>query len=421
MRIAMISDYETQGGAAVAASHLASGLVQHGHEVVRIVAERGTPDGWTTEQLTLGRLPLPTLVMQKITGRQPQIGTLRQCMSSRLGEMLNRVKPDVINVHNIHGMSERGWFVDLIAQCRSVAPTFWTLHDMWSFTGRCTYAYDCERFVSGCNAECPTHNEYPALPAPRVELEWETRRRFFAGSGFLAAVTPSQWMADQANRGLWRSRPVHVIPNGLCHDQFAPIDRRIAREALRLPTRGPILLATAVDWNERRKGGAILAQALPLVRHRPLTIAFAGGGLLPNISSNINVVNLKYLVDDRIKAMAYSAADLFVHPAPVDNLPNVVMEAMACGTPTAAFAIGGIPEMVREGQTGWLANDLNAVRLAATIDHALDEISIGKTYRTECREVAEAEYSQSLQAQRYAELFENLNKPSPARVAEVVA
>ena len=138
--------------AAVAASRLAEGLAER-HEVLRCVLN---PDGethpWSTRPLAgagflarqafrLARRFLP------VAWYRPGY---RRAAFSRLKHVLDRFRPDVINVHNLHGGFERGWGTDLVDLCATHAPTVWTLHDMWSFTGRCAYAYDCRAFETGC-------------------------------------------------------------------------------------------------------------------------------------------------------------------------------------------------------------------------------------------------------------------------------
>ncbi len=152
---------------------------------------------------------------------------------------------------------------------------------------------------------------------------------------------------------------------------------------------------------------AYLIEALRLLPVRPLTLLTMGEGAMPSDRDGVTVHPLGYVYEEERKALAYSAADLFVHPAPVDNLPNVVLEALACGTPTVGFAIGGMPDMVRPGVTGWLSETVSAAGLATTLALALDAIAVpGQTLRAKCRSVAETEYSQAHQAERYTALFE---------------
>jgi glycosyltransferase involved in cell wall biosynthesis len=132
---------------------------------------------------------------------------------------------------------------------------------------------------------------------------------------------------------------------------------------------------------------------------------------------DMHFVSLGYVSHERMKVLAYSAADLFVHPAPVDNLPNVVMEAIACGTPVVGFPIGGVPDMVRPGVTGWLANQVSHTALATALNRALDDLHNGIDLRASCRETAVSEYGGDVQASQYSEVFATLLQNKATAVA----
>lgn len=69
----------------------------------------------------------------------------------------------------------------------------------------------------------------------------------------------------------------------------------------------------------------------------------------------ISTISLGYISSDRLKSIAFSAADLFIFPTRADNLPLVLQESMACGTPMVSFKIGGVLDLVRHKVTGYLA------------------------------------------------------------------
>ena len=408
MHVVMLSDLETSGGAAIAASRLAEALVQAGVRVTRIVSY---PDGkehpWATQVLRVRVLLREKVVLRALEAVSTPLAIFarKRLVCQRLQDLLMKLRPDVINVHNLHGA---GWPPDLVAVCIRHAPTVWTLHDMWSFTGRCAYAYDCRKFITGCDAGCPTPTEYPALSPGLITGAWRRRKKLFAMYPSVVAVCPSRWLAQEASQGFWKNHRVEVIPNGLSLKVYRPIEKDLALRALGIETSAPVLLVTAQNLNERRKGGRILAEALQRIQTRPLTLITLGHGRIPVENDGIASCSLGFIDHERTRVLAYNAADLFVHPAPVDNLPNVVMEAIACGTPVIGFAVGGVPDMVRTGQTGWLANEVSPEALAATIDTALSDLHGGLNLQDTCRAVAEAEYSSELQAQRYVALFDSL-------------
>lgn len=409
MHIVMLSDLETQGGAAIAVCRMADAFYRIGHHVTRLV---NTPDGqrhsWNTVSLNcINSRSLSYRLRRKSLPWRIRNLWDRQNIRKQLNRVFATLSPDVIHIHNLHKAINSGWSPNLPWICTNYAPTIWTLHDMWSFTGRCAYSYDCRKFITGCDATCPTPTEYPALSPKRIAGAWEERRRLLTGHARLVAVTPSRWLAQEAQFGLWAGRRVEVIPHGLPLDVYRPIDRGMAREALGINTTRPVLLMAAENLNDRRKGANFLMEALRGVSRRTFTLITLGAGALCLEAPGVDVHSLGYIHDKVTKALVYNAADIFVHPAPVDNLPNVIMEAMACGTPAVSFPVGGIPEMVRPGQTGWLAKEISTSALAETIDTALGEFQ-RKDWRTSCRMVAETEYSDEKQARRYIELFESL-------------
>jgi len=399
----MVSDLETQGGAAIATSRLARALCNLGHRITRIVNKGdGEEHSWQTIQLSfapydrMARYVTPAPVF-----RMAARGSYRL----KLANLLKRIRPEAINIHNLHGAASLGWTPALAETCSKYAPTFWTLHDMWSFTGRCAYSFECRRFLEGCDAECPTPHEYPALAEKLISPSWRMRQRILDSDIGLTAITPSRWLAQEAKTGLWAGRRVVSIPNGLPLDVYQPLPRALAREALGIRAQGVVLLIVAVRLGERRKGGDILAAAMPHITQRPLTILTLGMGALAIKGEGLNVHSLGYVDHEQTRVLAYNAADLLVHAAPVDNLPNVVMESIACGTPVVAFPVGGVPEMVKPGKTGWLANRVCSVSFAAAVGHALSDLKRLSGLRKACRIFAEGEWSDEKQAQQYFSLF----------------
>ncbi|MFQ3662502.1 MAG: glycosyltransferase [Chloroflexaceae bacterium] len=413
----ILSDWETRGGAAVAASRLAAGLVTAGARVTRLVAfPDGQPHPWQTEYLGAAGFLLRRAARRVASpGLRAILDRLaRPGAETALRRALLRLRPDVVHLHNLHGGAGAGWSPRLLAVAGEHAPVIWTLHDMWPLTGRCVYSHTCDRFVTGCNTACPTAASYPALPPRLVGPAWEERRALVAAVPHLAAVAPSRWMAAQARRGLWAGRRVEHIPNGLPLDHWRPLPRAAARRALGLPTDGPVTLLAMPDLNDPRKGANLLP-ALDATLPPGLTVLTMGAGRSPLQAPGLRVVPLGFVRAAERQATIYSAADLLIHPAPQDNLPLTVQEALACGTPTAALPVGGLPDLVRPGQTGWLAATPDAAGLAAVVSEALAAIAAGITLREQCRAVAEEEYGIATMVERHLALYREIALPNPPR------
>lgn len=407
MRVVMISDFETSGGAAIAASRLAHGLVDLGHDVQRIVAipnSNGNP--WRTQTIAQKR----AIPLRAVRRALPRLGlTLdRSSAEKELARALRNTRPDVINLHNLHYAQFAGWSEQMLRICAEHAPTVWTLHDMWSFTGRCIAAYDCEKFVAGCDASCPTPGEYPALAPSKIAAAWHSKRQLLASVPSVACVTPSRWMATQAGRSLWKNHRIEVIPHGLPLDAYRPQDREAARRALGLQANGPVALFTAQVITDRRNGADLLFAALRQVAAPSLTLLTVGQGVLQNPPPGVQVISLGMQEREADRVLAYNAADFTIYAALVGNFPNTILESIACGTPAAAMPVCGVPELVRPGATGWLAPEPTAAGLAAALHAALRDLVHGADLRESCRRVAQAEFSQPLQAQRYVRLYESL-------------
>jgi glycosyltransferase involved in cell wall biosynthesis len=410
MHFVLLSDMETQGGAAISASGLAEGLCRAGHRVTRVVYKRDKNEhAWNTVPLPQMVSPfLPYRIAVRLLPCHYQEQLSNRSAQRRLNEILTDLRPDVINVHNIHGAASAYWSLGLLSVCAKYASTIWTLHDMWSFTGRCGYNYNCRKFITGCDATCPTPTEYPALAPERIADAWKQRRQLFGAYPRLVAVAPSRWLALEAQAGLWAGHRVEVIPYGVPLNLYRPLDRTLARKALGIDTPGPILLMAAEKLTDRRKGADLLIEALRHVSCRPLTVLTLGTGHLRFEAEGIHIHPLGFVDHVRTKVLAYCAADVFVHPALVDNLPNVVLESIACGTPVVGFAIGGLPDMIRPGRTGWLVEEVSSRAFSDALETVLKDLNRGVDMRLSCRATAEAEYDVDLQAQRYVELCHSL-------------
>ncbi len=410
----MISDLETQGGAATAASRLAAGLCAAGHEVTRIVSQ---PDGdqhpwhtvrlmptryrWLRGILTLSRDPhlSPALVEALLDPPHQRL------VLAQLDRLLAEIRPEIVNVHNLHAAR---WGPQVVAQAARWAPVVWTLHDTWSFTGRCCVASACRLFQRGCDSSCPTASDYPRLVRWRITGAWQQRQRLLQARPGLVAVSPSHWLASYARQGLWQDHRVEVIRNGLDLSVFKPVSKPTARAALHLPLDRPLLIMSAGGLGDPQKGGGLLQEALAQVE-TPLTLLLVGsGGGRWLVADRHRLIALGFVSHPQLLALLYSAADLLIHPTLADNAPLVLQEAIACGTPCVCTPVGGCPELVREGESGWVAAELSASALAEAIEQALADLSAGVDLAESCRALAETEYGVQECVERYVECFRSL-------------
>lgn len=407
MKILMISDFERTGGAAIAASRIASALAVRA-SVTRVVA---IPDSGSHSRKTVVLRP-PRLAARIGSRAAPSLWSPLSTMIThkKLVQFLDSQKPDIINIHNLHGGKRFGWSVEMVSSCAEVAPTIWTLHDMSSFTGGCAYAFGCERFLNGCDALCSCPDLYPKPPGNRLERGWNHRKEILSGVNNLVGVSPSHWLAAQAKRGLWSRQRIDVIPNPLPLRTYRPHGSGEMRVHLGIPEGVLVALVVAHGLADPRKGARLLIESLRMIRHRPLAIIAAGSGPLQLEHPGIMIKNVGYVGSEHEMVALYNSADLLIHPATEENFPNVILESVACGTPAVAFSIGGNPEIVEPGITGWLVAEISARELAAKIDEALTEIEAGKTLRESCRKRVQEKYRPEVHAASYLRLFSSLLK-----------
>lgn len=325
---------------------------------------------------------------------------------ARISEIPGMDAADIIQLHWISGT------VDI---CRDVdflrgRPIVWTLHDMNPFTGGCHYAEDCRGFERHCGA-CP---QLGSTGEKDLSREQWIRKKTACRELDITVVCPSNWLAGEVRRSSLLGRAdVRVIPNGVPTEVFRPLNRQAIRQSLGLRPDEFVLLFGADNLQTRRKGFAELTAALELLRpeggaaFRLLTFGHTGSvdfGSLP-----VPVEHLGVLRTPGEVALACNAADCLLMPTLADNLPNVVLEAMACGLPVAGFATGGVPDMVEDGATGLLVptGDSRGLAAAVTELRALPAETM-RQMRLRCRQTVLSRFTLLHQARAYAALYEEL-------------
>ena len=247
----------------------------------------------------------------------------------------------------------------------------WTLHDMWAFTGGCHYSAGCKNYESVCN-NCPYLKKPFVNDHSRVNQQKKAEVYKLMN---LSIVTCSNWLSDCVkNSSLLKNFPINVIPNPIDTSIYKPIEKSSARKLLNLPADKTLILFGTLNLKEERKGFKQLVEALDILIHNYsfnnndielLLYGTAPSEELSNLPLKVNslgrITNEDHLVN------CYNAADIFVAPSLEDNLPNTVMESLACGVPVVAFNIGGMPDMIDHKINGYLANPFKAEDFAKGI------------------------------------------------------
>lgn len=261
---------------------------------------------------------------------------------------------DIIHLHNLHA----NYFdLGMLPTVSRRKPVLITMHDEYLYTGHCACTLGCERWRTGCG-ECPHLDIYPPVKRDNTRYNWDRKSEIFTKSQ-LTLVTPSEWLAQRAKESLLSHLPVKFIPNGIDLSIFKPGSQAEARDALGLDQEAFIILYTAAGGRRSPfKDYAMLDRVIARLQagkvdQKVILLALGGSQETQHDLNNITMVEKSFVNDPMEIARYYQACDLYIHTAKADNAPLVILEAMACGKPIVATNAGGIPELVREGETGY--------------------------------------------------------------------
>jgi glycosyltransferase involved in cell wall biosynthesis len=385
MRIGFVNTEIDKGGAARAMQRTISSLIAMGHDVILYtLSNDGISNGRVVRVVENNRTST-----RKRNHRYHRFANDFYVAKNRHGnsntlfwipevgfDLHQLMKSHQVDVVNIHWSS---YFLNIksIEEILSIpAPTVFTLHDMAHFTGGCHYSAECRNFEIQCKS-C-NQLKFDALRIPaRV---FEARERAYRNT-MPWAISPSNWLKEEAIKsGLFKENRTRYISNAIDLKIFSPRDKVNSRREFSIPLNARVIMFGAFDNREHRKGFDLLMDAMhelakdPLVKDgRPLVV-FGFGNHLPEIHiKGVTTIAAGYIDEDEKLARAYSACDLVVLPSRQDNQPNVMVEAMACGTPLAGFAIGGMLDLIEDGTNGALAKPFSGAALASAMARILKD------------------------------------------------
>ncbi len=398
MKIASIG-MQTRGGAGLSSLKLHQQFLKMGHEskffvahhtlhselVTKIAIKKKNEDDWWR----LGTVPLKAHVENLFSSG---LSGLDESVLDEIYEwadvILLRWVTATISDYQISRWSHKG------------KPLFWCLSDMAPMTGGCHYSRGCDKYeddCSNCHMVLPSFTEYPAMVVNRRVNLWDN----------VNVVSPSNWLAAcSKNSRVFRDKNISVIPTGVELEVFVPSERSAVRKELGLPLDKTIILFGADSAVDDRKGYNLLLESLTklsgLVDKKEIFhLLVVGHGSLIDTDLPFSYTHLGNLNSRSKLAQVYSAADLTVLPYKEDNLPNVMLESISCGTPVVAFDIGGMPDIICEGVNGCLAIPFDTHDLARKIlkqmDDNLEQLSV--------RSWAEKNIDVKFQADKYIDIF----------------
>ncbi|MBQ3312818.1 MAG: glycosyltransferase, partial [Prevotella sp.] len=364
MKILIVNTSERTGGAAVAANRLMKALNNSGVKAKMLVRDK------ESDTLTVAQLPKSPMKRWHFLWERLVVFCHLHFSKQHLFEidianagtditnMREFQEADIIHLHWINqGMLSLNSIRKIL---RSGKPVVWTMHDIWPATGICHYTRGCGYFKTACK-QCQL------LPGGGSANDlsttiWNQKQKLLS-EHHISFVACSKWLEGEAKKSaLLQGQHICSVPNPIDTHIYHPEDKQQARQRLELPTDKRIILFVSQRVTDDRKGMAYFTDAINrLAEQHPearenTVIAILGGhseDVAPQLA--LPVYPLGYVNDEQRIVDVYNAADVFVLPSLEDNLPNTIMEAMACGVPCVGFRVGGIPEMIDHQKNGYVA------------------------------------------------------------------
>tara|TARA_R110002050_G_scaffold229148_3_gene364740 strand:+ start:1442 stop:2716 length:1275 start_codon:yes stop_codon:yes gene_type:complete len=419
LKVLIVNTYDS-GGAAKACFRLADGLKSNGIDISILLKRNNSA---TIDAEVLKPLPIPVLqhIKLKILGQLVKLRLIDKSKLLSKEDQFTRERPeglelftfpdsafdittsdsykdaDIINFHWVSDFLDYSSFFS-----KNTKPVVWTLHDMNPFSGGEHYE---EEYIGIDENGFPkkrvlTQKEREVFKSVKA-LKMKSLHKVHN----LTLVSPSQWLGDICKASdVFKDLQVKCIPNSLNTDIYNLMGKNEAREFLNIPLDKKVILFVAESLTNHRKGFVFLKRAVEYIDNSDVVISVVGKN-----KANLNFENIIELgmIKDEVKmSMAYAAADVFVIPSLMDNLPNTVVESLCCGTPVIGFPIGGIPDMIVNGENGLLTSEISVKALVKTLEEFLSHI---EDYdRETIHKEAIKKYSLNVQANAYIDLFNTI-------------
>lgn len=409
MKTTIINTFDTNGGAALAGYAIMKALNLHTEFETRILCGTKFSADDNVDVIVKGNLKLfdkwtNNLIIKHTIGQNYWLPSKNKVLQHPFLK-----NTDIINLHNAHGDYLA---YPVITRLSNLAPIVVSMQDMWYVTGHCGYAFDCTQYNTFCE-KCPSLATYPELKYDTTRFHWEKKKKIYADAD-IHFVTCSQWLKNEAEKSpLFKGKTVHQIYNPINTDHLKPRDRKIVRKLLEIPQDKNVIAFGAANIGNERKGFPQLLNHLEeaFARKNDIFLILMGRdpkGLLRNIPHYVPYKYFGSIPRDEFRSYIYNAADVFIFPTLADNLPNMLIESLSCGTPCVTFNVGGCGEVVKSNYTGYLAEAIDYRDFFIGIEKIIEDKSMWDNLSLNSRQFALDNFSLINCAARYANFFKSI-------------
>ena len=278
---------------------------------------------------------------------------------------------DLIHLHWIPGYLSNEAISYL---SRSNTPIVWTFHDVNPITGGCHYFHGCDNWKTDCY-NCPQlKNNFDNFPMKVLKTKLEN----FNFNNITVIVLNEHFKKLVQESPMFNNSKVEIIPNCVDTEIFKPIDTLEIQKKYNLPFNKKIILFVA-SYNSKIKGFQEFTKSLEKLEGDNYHVLIVG--------SPQKITNLKYSytfwenVDENQMVDAYNLADVTVVSSIEDNLPNVMLESLSCGTPVVGFKVGGLKDFIIDNYNGQLVTTSDIRLLAEAIENIINGPNLSKNCR----------------------------------------
>ena len=422
IKVLIISSKDT-GGAGGAARRMHEAVLRQGADSVMLVLDKQSNAPYVAQieqpiqnldkSQPSAQLFYAFNIIQAKLSNYPKRNNLEMFTTTESIVNYNELAPyiqqaDVINLHWIDG------FFDYYnaPSAFNGKQIIWTLHDMYQFTGGCHYAFECENYVTGCKG-CPQMGEPDSCELTQNSLNIKMHSYEKLN---ISVTAPTEWLKKCSEKSILMNRmETVVIPNVFDINKFKPVAQNEARDKLNLPKDKAIILFGSESLLRPAKNLKTLIICLNelcndnVINSSDFILVVFGNGTLGNLDTSYKIVELGALTSSEMMSYVYSAADFTAVPSLIESFSYLKFESLACGTPIVGFAAGGMPYLMENSITGFLAEPYDNNELKEGILWGLNCGRNNNEVRTRCRQIVETNLNEELVAGSMIDFYKHVS------------
>ena len=318
----------------------------------------------------------------------------------RLIRYINRIKPDVIHLHNIHD-HYFNYHIFFNYVNKSGIKIIWTFHDFWAITGHCHYyiGADCDLWKTQCH-NCPLQHSTVNSLIDRSTRNYDLKKRLFSANSNLVVVPVSPWVESIVRESFLKDKKIVTIPNSLDIGSLVSEPEMVISC---IPKGAFVILGVATDWvlGGRKGFDDFLKLSNLLQEDEKIVLVGMKNEQMKSLPSN--VIGIVRTTSKTELANIYRRANVLLSLSSAETFGLTIIEANAFGVPAVVYNNTAPPSLISV-ENGYVAKDRD-------VRDVYDKIQMIKSkginsYRKSCQDYAMRHFDKNKNYQRYVDLYE---------------